>query len=159
MMVKSAANEIMTIAGIVNGTTNYILTTMERQGSSFEDVLADAQAHGYAEADPRADVDGHDAAAKLAIMASLAFHMHIKPEHISTEGIRRVSLTDIKYAHEMGYAIKLLAIARRTDKGVDIRVHPTMIPSAHPLSRVQDLCNKRRNLTGLLDRAHHLRIC
>ncbi len=135
------ANEVQTIAGIVNGTTNYILTTMEDEGSSFDEVLADAQEKGYAEAEPSADVDGFDAAAKIAILASIGFHTQVGIEDVFTAGIRDISITDIEYAEQMGYRIKLLAIARRTPTGVDVRVHPTMIPIDHQLASISGVFN------------------
>ena len=135
------ANETLTIAGIMNGTTNYILSRMEAEGSSFEDVLADAQAAGYAEADPTADVDGFDAASKIAILASMGFRTRITTDDVYMQGIRRVSSIDMEMAKEFGYAIKLLAIARNTDEGVDVRVHPTMIPRDHLLASVSGAMN------------------
>lgn len=134
-------NDILTIAGIMNGTTNYILSRMEAEGSSFEDVLADAQAAGYAEADPTADVDGFDAASKIAILASIGFRTRITTDDVYMQGIRSVSSIDMEMAKEFGYAIKLLAIARNTPEGVDVRVHPTMIPQNHLLASVQGAMN------------------
>ena len=135
------ANETLTIAGIMNGTTNYILSRMEAEGSSFEDVLADAQAAGYAEADPTADVDGFDAASKIAILASIGFRTRITTDDVYMQGIRAISSIDMEMAKEFGYAIKLLAIARNTDEGVDVRVHPTMIPLNHLLASVSGAMN------------------
>jgi homoserine dehydrogenase len=139
------ANRITTVRGIINGTTNYILSRMHNEGGAFEDILANAQALGYAEADPTADVDGYDAADKIAILASLAFGDRIKLEEIYREGIRGVTSADIHWASELGFAIKLLGIARRTfvngDAGLDIRVHPTLIPIAHPLASVNGVTN------------------
>lgn len=135
------ANETLTIAGIMNGTTNYILSRMEAEGSSFEDVLADAQAAGYAEADPTADVDGFDAASKIAILASIGFRTRITTDDVYMQGIRAISSIDMEMAKEFGYAIKLLAIARNTDEGVDVRVHPTMIPRNHLLASVSGAMN------------------
>lgn len=134
-------NEIQSVMGIVNGTTNYILTRMDEDGLEFEAALAEAQAAGYAEADPSADVDGFDAGAKVAILASIAFNSRVTAEQVPTEGIRQVSSIDIEYAREMGYAIKLLAIARRTPEGIDVRTHPTMIPAEHPLASVDGVYN------------------
>lgn len=134
-------NEILTIAGIMNGTTNYILSRMEAEGSSFEDVLADAQAAGYAEADPTADVDGFDAASKIAILASIGFRTRITTDDVYMQGIRSVSSVDMEMAKEFGYAIKLLGIARNTTDGVDVRVHPTMIPQDHLLASVAGAMN------------------
>ncbi len=135
------SNEILTIMGIVNGTTNYMLTRMADDGLDYDTVLAEAQAKGYAEADPTADVDGHDAAAKIAILASIAFNSRVVMNQVPTEGIRSIAPADIAYAREMGSAIKLLAIARRTDSGIDIRVHPTMIRTSHPLAAVNGVYN------------------
>lgn len=135
------ANKICTIAGIMNGTTNYILTRMDQEGLPYAEVLADAQALGYAEADPTADVDGYDAANKIAILAMLGFNSRVPLEGIAIEGIRSISPIDLEYAAEMGYKVKLLAIARRTPDGLDVRVHPTMIPASHPLARVDGVYN------------------
>lgn len=134
-------NEILTIAGIMNGTTNYILSRMENEGLSFDEVLAAAQAAGYAEADPTADVDGFDAASKIAILASIGFRTRITTDDVFMQGIRKVSATDIAMAKEFGYTIKLLAIARNTSEGVDVRVHPTMIPATHQLASVSGAMN------------------
>lgn len=135
------ANTIDSIAAIINGTTNYILTKMSDEGREFEDVLSEAQALGYAEADPTADVDGFDAMYKLSILASMAFHSRLPIEHIYREGIRRVTKNDITYARELGYEVKLLAIAKRQGEHVQLRVHPTMIPKTHPLANVKDSFN------------------
>ncbi|MBE6468436.1 MAG: homoserine dehydrogenase [Coriobacteriaceae bacterium] len=135
------ANEVLTIAGIMNGTTNYILSRMEREGADFERVLADAQRLGYAEADPTADVDGFDAASKTAILASIAFHTRVVTDDVFQEGIRNISAEDIAAARELGYTIKLLGIARNTADGVETRVHPTMIPSDHQLASVSGAMN------------------
>lgn len=136
-----AGNEILTIAGIMNGTTNYILSRMAQEGLGFDEVLADAQRLGYAEADPTADVDGFDAASKIAILASIGFRTRVNTDDVYTQGIRNVSATDIEMAREFGYAIKLLAIARNTPQGVDVRVHPTMIPATHQLASVSGAMN------------------
>ncbi|MBD2460448.1 homoserine dehydrogenase [Oscillatoria sp. FACHB-1407] len=144
-----SVNRIHTIMGIVNGTTNYILTRMQQEGGDFADILADAQALGYAEADPTADVDGYDAADKIAILASLAFGGRIKLPEVYCEGIRSVSAADIAYADRLGFVIKLLAIARResaynpndTTDHLQVRVHPTLLPKAHPLASVNDVYN------------------
>ncbi|MBD2100135.1 homoserine dehydrogenase [Leptolyngbya sp. FACHB-261] len=138
-------NRLRGVTGIVNGTTNYILTRMQNEGGDFEAILQDAQRLGYAEADPTADVDGYDAADKLAILASLAFGGRIHLEEIHREGIRNVSATDISYARTLGFVIKLLAVARR-DPGADpneveLRVHPTLVPREHPLASVNDVYN------------------
>lgn len=145
-----SVNRIHTVTGIVNGTTNYILTRMQTEGSSFNDVLADAQKLGYAEADPTADVDGLDAADKIAILASLAFGGRIKLQNVYCEGIRQVSKTDIAYADKLGFVIKLLAIAKRvnispTDSSpyhpISVRVHPTLVPKVHPLASINGVYN------------------
>jgi homoserine dehydrogenase len=135
------ANEISQVMGIVNGTTNYILSAMAIEGIGYEEALVQAQQLGYAEADPSADVDGGDAAAKIAILASIAFNSTITMDEVFTEGIRSIDAADIKYAEEYGYAIKLLALAIRTPDGVDIRVHPTMIPKTHQLAHVNGVDN------------------
>ena len=135
------SNEILSVAGIVNGTTNYMLTRMADDGLDYATALAEAQAKGFAEADPTADVDGHDAAAKIAILASIAFNSRVTVDKVPVEGIRSITPADIAYAREMGYAIKLMAIARRTSGGVDVRVHPAMIPMAHPLASVSGVYN------------------
>ncbi len=135
------SNEITSVMGIVNGTTNYMLTRMAEDGLAYDDALAEAQAAGFAEADPTADVDGHDAAAKIAILASIAFNSRVTLDQVPAEGIRTLAPIDLAYAREMGYVIKLLALANRTDAGVDIRVHPTMIPAAHPLASVNGVYN------------------
>ena len=135
------ANRIDSIMGIVNGTTNYMLTRMDEDGMSYEDVLKEAQAKGYAEADPTADVDGFDAAAKIAILASIAFNSRVTMNQVYAEGIRRISPVDLAMAHEMGYTVKLLAHAYRSDAGIDVRVHPTMIPESHQLATVNGVFN------------------
>jgi len=134
-------NEILTIAGILNGTTNYILSRMEAEGADYADVLADAQAKGYAEADPSADVDGFDAASKTAILASIGFSSRVTTDDVYQQGIRTISAEDISVAHDLGYTIKLLGIARNTVEGVDVRVHPTMIPLDHQLAKVSGAMN------------------
>lgn len=135
------ANRIDSIMGIVNGTTNYMLTRMDGDGMSYEDALKEAQERGFAEADPTADVDGLDAAAKIAILASIAFNSRVTMNQVFTEGIRRISPVDLAMAHEMGYAVKLLAHAYRSDGGIDVRVHPTMIPESHQLATVNGVFN------------------
>ncbi len=135
------SNEIVAVAGIVNGTTNYMLTRMADDGLDYASALAEAQAKGFAEADPTADVDGHDAAAKIAILASIAFNSRVTVDRVPVEGIRGITPVDIAYAQEMGYAIKLMAIARRADGAIDVRVHPTMIPRSHPLASVSGVYN------------------
>ncbi|QHG20111.1 homoserine dehydrogenase [Nostoc sp. ATCC 53789] len=138
-----SVNRIHTVTGIVNGTTNYILTRMQTEGSNFSDVLADAQRLGYAEADPTADVDGLDAADKIAILASLSFGGRINLQDVYTEGIRQVSKTDIAYAEKLGFVIKLLAIAKRhtPSSPLSVRVHPTLVPQAHPLASINGVYN------------------
>jgi homoserine dehydrogenase len=139
-----SVNRVHTVTGIVNGTTNYILTRMQTEGSSFDAVLEDAQNLGYAEADPTADVDGWDAADKISILASLAFGGRIKREEVSCEGIRQVSKTDITYANNLGFVIKLLAIAKKvspTSTTLSVRVHPTLVPKAHPLASINGVYN------------------
>lgn len=143
------ANRVHTVMGIVNGTTNYILTRMSREGADFAAVLSDAQRLGYAEADPTADVDGLDAADKIAILASLAFGGRIKLAEVYCEGIRAISAADIAYAEKLGFVIKLLATARRepivdpsdTTDHLQVRVHPTLLPATHPLASVNDVFN------------------
>lgn len=135
------ANGMLTIAGILNGTTNYILTRMTNEGLGYEEVLADAQRLGYAEADPTADVDGFDAASKVAILSSIAFHTRVTTDDVYMQGIRNISAADIEQAREMGYCIKLLGIARKTPEGIDARVHPTMIPADHMLAGVSGAMN------------------
>ena len=134
-------NEILTIAGILNGTTNYILSRMEAEGADYAYVLADAQAKGYAEADPSADVDGFDAASKTAILASIGFSSRVTTDDVYQQGIRTITAEDISVAHDLGYTIKLLGIARNTAEGVDARVHPTMIPLDHQLAKVSGAMN------------------
>jgi homoserine dehydrogenase len=137
-----AANRFEKLLGIVNGTTNFILTKMHREGAEFADVLAEAQRLGYAEADPTADVDGHDAAYKLAILAAMAFDSHFDYRDIHTEGIRNISARDIAIAKDYGYVIKLLAIGAAHDDGrVELRVHPVLVPKDHPLAAVSDAFN------------------
>ncbi len=136
-----AGNRICRISGILNGTCNYILTTMRDRGSDFAEVLADAQKLGYAEADPGFDIDGIDAAHKLAILAALAFGRPISFADVHVEGIRAISALDQSFARELGYRIKLLGIARRTDAGIESRVHPCMVPENAPLARVDGVYN------------------
>ena len=135
------ANQIDAVMGIVNGTTNYMLTRMDEDNMSYDAALAEAQAKGFAEADPTADVDGLDAAAKIAILASIAFNSRVTMGDVFVEGIRRISPVDLAMAHEMGYAVKLIAHARRTPEGIDVRVHPTMIPESHQLATVNGVFN------------------
>jgi homoserine dehydrogenase len=136
-----AANRILRIAGILNGTCNYILTQMRERGREFAEVLADAQKLGYAEADPSFDIDGIDAAHKLAILAALAFGRPVAFDAVHVEGIRNVSALDIAFAGELGYRIKLLGIARQTDGGIEARVHPCMVPQSAPIARVDGVFN------------------
>ncbi len=137
-----AANEIQEVMGIVNGTTNYMLTRMSQQGMDFADALAEAQAKGYAEADPTADVGGLDAARKIAILSSLAFNSRMPLDKVHVEGIEKISKHDIEYAREFGYCIKLLAIAKREgENGINARVHPVFLPVTHPLAAVNDVFN------------------
>jgi homoserine dehydrogenase len=136
-----AAARLTAIAAILNGTTNFILTRMAHDGWSFDDALAEAQRRGFAEADPTNDLDGHDAAAKLAILASVAFHCQITGNDVFREGVRSISPRDFSYAKELGYGIKLLAIARKHNGDVEARVHPALVPLDHPLAQVPDEFN------------------
>ena len=136
-----AGNRIERVYGILNGTCNYILTTMRRTGRSFDAVLEEAQALGYAEADPSFDVDGIDAAHKLSILASIAFGAEIDFAGVHVEGIRHVSPVDIAFAEELSYRIKLIGSARRTARGIEQRVHPCMIPLASPIAHVEGVFN------------------
>jgi homoserine dehydrogenase len=131
-----AADRQRAVYGIVNGTCNYILSTMAESGAEFADVLAAAQRSGLAEADPSLDVGGHDAAHKLCLLIALAFGVALKPSQVHTEGITRITLQDIGYARELGFTIKLLAIAKSDDGAIEARVHPTMVPSRHLLASV-----------------------
>lgn len=137
-----SGNKITKIAGIMNGTTNYILTKMESEGSEFNAVLKEAQELGYAEADPSGDVQGHDAANKIAILASIAFNKRVNIDEISREGIEYISPVDIGYASEFGYNIKLIAMAQELEDGkLDIRVHPMLVSKKHPLAHINDVMN------------------
>jgi homoserine dehydrogenase len=136
-----AANRILSIYGIVNGTSNYILSRMTDEGQAFADVLREAQAAGYAEADPTLDIEGIDSAHKLQILASLAFRTAVDLKEIHTEGISRISPDEIANARELGYRIKLLGIAKATDGALEVRVHPTMIPAVSPLAAVSGVFN------------------
>jgi homoserine dehydrogenase len=140
-----AGDRVRRVLGIVNGTTNYILTKMDEEGAAYEDVLAEAQRLGYAEADPTADVEGHDAAAKAAILAGLAFHSPVSMAQVSCEGISRLTPEDIEAAREAGFVVKLLAVAELADgptgPGIVVRVHPAMVPRSHPLASVRDAYN------------------
>jgi homoserine dehydrogenase len=135
------ASNILEVMGIVNGTTNYILTRMSREGGHFEDILRDAQALGYAEADPTADVDGIDAARKVAILATLAFHSQVTLSDVYIEGIKEITPEDLFFADKMGYAVKLLGICRSNNGTIETRVHPALIPLKHPLASVNDTFN------------------
>ncbi len=137
-----AANTVQAVFGIVNGTTNYILTRMSEEGAAYQDVLAEAQRLGYAEADPASDVDGHDAAYKIAILAGLITGRRVPIESVGREGITAITPIDLKYAKDLGYAVKLLAIARRSADGrLEVRVNPTMIPLSHPLAAIRLVTN------------------
>ncbi len=136
-----AANRIDSIYGIVNGTCNYILTEMTQGRGDYNDILAKAQAAGYAEAKPEADVEGYDAAHKLALLLRLGFGVPVKLGEIHREGISKISSADIMAAHHLGFVIKLLAIAKRTDSGIEARVHPTLVPENTPLASVHSVYN------------------
>ncbi len=137
-----AANQIQEVIGILNGTTNYILSKMSKEGRAFDEVLAEAQALGYAEADPSADVYGLDAARKIAILSSIAFNSRVTLDDVYVEGITSITPNDIEYAAELGYVIKLLAIAKENEEGeIQIRVHPAFLPKNHPLAAVNDVFN------------------
>lgn len=136
-----AGNAIQSIYGIINGTANYILSKMTHEGRGFESVLADAQRAGYAEADPTFDVEGVDSAHKLAILVNLAYGTPVNFKEIYTEGIAHITATDIAYAKQFGYVIKLLGIAKLADGKIEARVHPTMLPAASPLAQVEDVYN------------------
>ena len=135
------ANRIDSVMGIVNGTTNYMLTRMVESGLSYAEALKEAQDLGYAEADPSADVDGFDAAAKIAILASIAFNTRVTLDDVHTEGISGLDAIDLEAAADMGYCVKLLAIAHRREEGIDVRVHPTMLPLDHQLAKVNGVFN------------------
>lgn len=136
-----AGNNITEIMGIINGTTNFILTKMKEDGMDFGEALQLATDLGYAEADPTADIEGYDAGRKLAIMASIAFHTSVTFDNVFTEGITKITAKDMRYAKEMGCSIKLLGIAKNTETGIEVKVHPTMIPENHPLAAVNDSFN------------------
>jgi len=135
------ANKISGIYAIINGTTNYILTLMAKEGADFPSALARAQKLGYAETDPKNDIEGIDAVYKLAILASLAFHCRVQPQDIHCEGISRMNNRDFRYAQELGFAIKLLAIAKQTDNQIEVRVHPVFIPEESLLAKVDGVYN------------------
>lgn len=134
-----AGDRVTKVMGIVNGSTNYMLTKMDEEGCSYQEIFDEAKALGYLEADPSLDIDGHDAAAKAAILAELAFHTHVTIDDVYCEGISKVTADDVRAAQAMGFVIKLLAIAERApgDSGVIVRVHPTMVPRSHPLASVR----------------------
>ncbi len=135
------ANNVQEMMGIINGTTNYILTKMTQEGADYAETLKEAQKLGYAEADPTADVEGYDALYKLSILSSLAFHTKVPYTKIFREGISGISGKDIAYGKELGYTLKLLAIGKNGEKGIETRVHPTFIPTSHPLASVNDSFN------------------
>ena len=135
------ANRIEWIAGIINGTTNFILSEMRSKGASFADVLAVAQAKGYAEADPTFDIEGIDAGHKISILAAIAFGIPLSFDQAYVEGITKIEAIDIRYAEEMGYRIKLLGIARRRETGIELRVHPTLIPTKRLIANVEGVMN------------------
>ncbi|ULJ63440.1 homoserine dehydrogenase [Wielerella bovis] len=139
-----AANQIQSIAGIINGTSNFILTEMREKGATFADVLKQAQDLGYAEADPTFDIEGHDAGHKITIMSALAFGTPVNFDACYLEGISKLESRDIKYAEELGYRIKLLGITRRTEKGIELRVHPTLLPESRLLANVNGVMNAVR---------------
>ena len=136
-----AVNDISEVVGIVNGTTNYILTKMTEEGMDFSDALEKAQELGFAEADPTSDVEGLDAGRKVAIMASIAFHSRVTFDDVYTEGITKITAKDVEYAEEFGDVIKLLGVAHNTEEGIEVAVHPMMIPKEHPLASVRDSFN------------------
>ena len=135
------ANKLTEVLGIVNGTTNYMLTKMAEDGADYDTVLKEAQALGYAEANPTSDVEGLDAARKAAILASLAFNSRVQLKDVNVEGITKITTADIEYAKSLGYVIKLLAVGKDTDLGVDVRVHPAFLPKSHPLASVNGVFN------------------
>jgi homoserine dehydrogenase len=135
------ANDIKAAYGILNGTCNYILTRMAREGADFDVVLADAQRLGYAEANPSLDIDGFDTAHKICILASLSYGVSVPLEDVKVEGIRGLDLADVKYADELGYVIKLLAVCKAHDGKLEVRVNPTLVPKTHMLASVSDVFN------------------
>ena len=141
LRIGLAGNRIQKIVGIVNGTTNYILTQMAAEGGDLADVLKEAQQLGYAEADPTNDVEGYDARYKLTILATLGFHACVDVDDIYCEGIMKLQSRDVDYARELGYEVKLLAIAKRVDGGLEARVHPALVPFSHPLAAVAGVNN------------------
>ncbi|HVD01718.1 MAG TPA: homoserine dehydrogenase [Candidatus Dormibacteraeota bacterium] len=145
--VDLIANDIEQIAAVLNGTTNYVLGRMAGAGIGFQEAVAEAQSAGFAEADPSSDVDGFDAAYKLSILASIAFGARVHPDDVYREGIREVDPLDFRYARELGYEIKLLAYAARPGGRIEVRVHPAMVPSHHPLATVEG-ANNAVQITG-----------
>jgi homoserine dehydrogenase len=141
LMESLAGERITRVSGIVNGTTNFILTAMDEEGTDYEQALAAAQDLGYAEADPTADVGGGDAASKAAILAGLAFGIWVSPEKVHREGIDRLHHRDLAFARQLGYVVKLLAVAESIDGGVVVRVHPALVPRAHPLASIRGSTN------------------
>jgi homoserine dehydrogenase len=141
MKESLAGDNVRRVMGIVNGTTNFILTRMSETGESFTEALAEAGRLGYTELDPSADIDGYDAASKIAILASLAFNARVVASDVHREGISRITPADIAAAHELGYEVKLLAVAERQDDQVSARVHTAMVPKTHPLAAVRDVYN------------------
>jgi homoserine dehydrogenase len=142
MRESIVGDHVHRVMGIVNGTTNYILTKMDEEGRAFDEVLKEAQKLGFAESDPTADIEGHDAAAKAAILAGLAFHSRVTSSDVYCEGISKISARDVAVAREMNHVIKVLAIAELTDKDqVSVRVHPTLISRQHPLASVRNAFN------------------
>ncbi|WP_273726470.1 homoserine dehydrogenase [Brucella gallinifaecis] len=150
MRESLTGNTVSRVYGIMNGTCNYILTRMWEEGISFEDCLADAQRLGYAEADPTFDIEGNDTAHKLALLTSLAFGSQIAADDIYLEGISNISLADIRAADELGYRIKLLGVAQKTDTGIEQRVHPTMVPTSSVIAQVHGVTNAVAIETDLL---------
>ena len=147
------ANDITAISAIINGTTNFILTSMSRQGRDFGEALRQAQSLGYAEADPTNDIEGIDATYKLAILASLAFHTEVTPDQVYREGITGLTAKDFRYAREMGYAIKLLAVGKKEDKKIQVRVHPVLLAETEPLAKVDGVLNAVQVEGDLVGRA------
>jgi homoserine dehydrogenase len=141
MKESLAGDRVIRVMGIVNGTTNFILTRMSETGETFAEALSEAERLGYTELDPSADIEGFDAAAKLSILASLAFHARVMGGDVHREGITRVTPEDIQAAHEMGYEVKLVAVAEIDEGEISARVHPAMIPRIHPLAAVRDVYN------------------